>query len=69
MAEYLGIITMDSGEYYYVERQNDKLVAGGARNWGIMPEVEIEYDNDISTDSNLERLYEALQEYDYSKSA
>lgn len=59
-----GIIEMENGNYYHVERRGDTLVAGTACNWGIIPCVEIKYDEDISEDANLCNLYDALKEYD-----
>lgn len=60
-AEYLGVFELDNGTYY-CEKDGNTLIAGGACNWGIIPEVEIEYDPDISMDANIERLYEAIQQ-------
>jgi hypothetical protein len=54
------IIEFPSGDYVYVDYQNGKLVAGGATNQGIMPEYEIDFDEDLSVEANLENLYDEI---------
>jgi hypothetical protein len=63
------IIEFESGEYFYVERQGNKLIAGSACNWGIIPEYEIEYDIDQSYEANLQNLVDVIQQEIYSKNA
>lgn len=52
----------ESGDYCYVGYKDGKLFAGSATNSGIMHDVEIDYDKDLSVDENLERLYNAVIE-------
>ena len=52
----------ESGDYCYVGYKDGKLFAGSATNSGIMHDVEINYDKDLSVDENLERLYNAVIE-------
>ena len=59
-----GIIEMESGNYYHFERRENTLVAGSICNWGIIPDVVIKYDEDISEEDNLCNLYDAVREYD-----
>lgn len=59
-----GIIEMESGNYYHFERRGDTLVAGSVCNWGIIPDVTIDYDETISEDDNLCNLYDAVREHD-----
>lgn len=51
------VFEFDDGTYYYVEREDDKLIAGTACNVGLIPEFEIPYDESFSYDQNLETLY------------
>lgn len=46
---------------YGVEWKNGKLYAGGITNAGVRPEYELDYDDDLSPDENLQRLYEKLK--------
>lgn len=56
------IIEFENGDYFYVDYIDGKLVAGGATNTGIIPEYEIDYDEDDSFDGNLSRLYDTIIE-------
>lgn len=67
--EYLGIMEFDSGSYYYIERQGDKLVAGTCCNTGLLPELEMDYDWDVSEEENLQELHQMLWYHDFSKNA
>lgn len=66
MQHLCNIIEMENS-YYYITTENGKMIAGSATNIGIMPEVVIDYDDEISYDENLYNLYEALCEYDAQK--
>lgn len=54
------IIEFPSGDYVYVDFQNGKLIAGGCTNNGIIPEYEIDFDEDLSVEANLENLYDEI---------
>ena len=56
------ILQFENGDYFYVDYLDGKLVAGSATNTGIIPEYEIEYDEDDSFDGNLSRLYDTIVE-------
>lgn len=58
------LIELENGNFYYFERRGNKLVAGSICNWGVIPLVEIDYDLDETYEGNLERLYEAVVEFD-----
>lgn len=58
------VLEMESGNYYYIEKQGDKLVAGSVCNWGIIPDIVIDYNPEISVDDNICNLYDAVREYD-----
>ena len=51
------IFEFEDGTYYYVEKKDDKLIAGSACNVGLIPEFEIPYDDSFSYDQNLETMY------------
>lgn len=54
------ILEFPNGEYFYIEKQGDKLVAGHATNTGLMPKYEIEWDNDCDYDCNVQKLYDQI---------
>jgi hypothetical protein len=54
------IIEFPSGDYVYVDYQDGKLIAGGATNLGIIPEYEVDFDEDLGVDANLENLYDEI---------
>lgn len=54
------IIEFPSGDYVYVDYQDGKLIAGGATNHGIIPEYEVDFDEDLGVDANLENLYDEI---------
>lgn len=56
------VIEFECGKYFTVERNGDKLIAGSATNTGIIPEFEIEYDENKSEDENLQDLYDKIVE-------
>lgn len=53
----LNVFEFDDGSYYYIEKQDDRLIAGSATNTGILPEYDILYDDSCTYDQNLETLY------------
>lgn len=57
-------IELKNGNYYYIEKRGDKLIAGSVCNWGIISDVEIDYDYELPIDDNLSALYDAVKEYD-----
>ena len=56
------IIEFPNGDYLYVEYKDGKLSAGGVTNTGMIPEYEMNYDNDISVDQNLNNFYDYIIE-------
>lgn len=70
--EYLGFMLFDrDGEIhtYDIERQGDKLVAGTCCNTGLLPELEMDYDWDVSEEENLQEFHQMLWYHDFSKNA
>lgn len=51
-------IEFPNGEVFTIYYEDGKLIAGGLTNAGLMPEFEIEYDDDFSADWNLQVLYD-----------
>lgn len=51
-----------NGEVFTIDFKDGKLIAGGLTNAGVMPEFEIEYDDDFSADWNLQVLYDVCIE-------
>lgn len=47
-----------NGEVLTIDFKDGKLIAGGVTNAGVIPEFELEYDDDFSTDWNLQVLYD-----------
>lgn len=59
----LNVLEFPNGEYFYVDIQGDKLVAGSATNAGfIKKEFEIDYDEEHGLDGNLNILYDHMIE-------
>ncbi len=56
------ILEFNDGTYFYVQKKGNSLIAGNATNTGIIPEFEIEYDEDKSEDENLQDLYDIIIE-------
>lgn len=51
-------IEFPNGEVLTIDFKDGKLIAGGVTNAGVIPEFELEYDDDFSTDWNLQALYD-----------
>ena len=56
------ILEFNDGTYFYVQKKGNSLIAGNATNTGIIPEFEIEYDEDKSENENLQDLYDIIIE-------
>jgi len=62
-SKYIGIIELESGEYFEAVKTDDYLVFGNSTNIGLLQSGYMELDNYFSLDSNLETLIEELETY------
>lgn len=60
--ERSNVLEFPNGEYLYVAKRGNRLVAGGATNAGMFDDYSIEYDEDKSFDENLQDLYDKIIE-------
>ena len=60
MIEYVGMLEINES-VIYVEKHDDKLIAGTATNCGMIPQYETEYDDTFSMDENLQELIEVIE--------
>lgn len=58
------ILEFESKDYVYIEfdEKTQKLMYGGCCNVGFCKDGEIDYDNDLSFESNLQKLYDKIIE-------
>lgn len=56
------ILEFECGKYFTVEKRGNKLIAGSTTNTEIIPEFEIDFDEDKSEDENLQDLYDKIVE-------
>ena len=60
---YLGILELESGEYFEVLRADDRLIFGGACNTGFLESGHILRESGESDDSLLSELLADLETY------
>ena len=60
MSEYIGMIEHDES-VLYITKDNSKLKAGTGCNTGVIPQYEVDYDDDFSLDENLQVLIETIE--------
>lgn len=56
------IITFPSGDYLHIGYENGIIYAGTMTNTGILRRYEFEYEHDLSTDKNIQDIYEYILE-------
>ena len=64
--QYIGIIELENGDYYEVFKiesdGKNYLEAGACTNTGFLSYYGIDYDDDVTLDENIERLYDHVVE-------
>jgi len=57
--EYIGMVEVDES-VIYIEKHDNKLIAGTATNCGIVPQYEHTIDDCFSLDENIQALIETI---------